>query len=243
MQGKPFGRPSPPPRGRTFDAPSLPPVPVTTVDVCGYRHYVSTVDDRCVPYPSVTTVLGASDRFDRSGLDAWRKAVGEEAALTAKRLGASRGRALHDVCEAYLRNDDDWSVGLMPSVLSNFKAIKPVLDTRVDGIAGIEHPFRCDRLRTGGRVDLAARFDGVESIIDFKGASSPKSRDDIHSYFVQTRAYAEGLREQHGWVARRLVVLLVVDGSPRPSVFVEDPDDWTELMELVFIHDRERERT
>ena len=54
-------------------------------------------------YPSVTTVLGAA--ADKSGLDAWRKAVGEEEANRVSARAARRGTAVHSLCEKLVLNE------------------------------------------------------------------------------------------------------------------------------------------
>ena len=53
--------------------------------------------------PSVTTILA---QIPNPGLDAWRKAVGEEKATEIGRKAAARGTKLHQFSEDYLNQLD-----------------------------------------------------------------------------------------------------------------------------------------
>ena len=50
-------------------------------------------------FPSVTTILGKMT--DQSGLDAWRKRVGEKKADEISKFSANRGTVMHQLCEYY----------------------------------------------------------------------------------------------------------------------------------------------
>jgi len=78
--------------------------------------------------PSVTTVLGVQDK---SGLDAWRKRVGDAEANRVMNQAAVRGTAVHQLAEDYVNNKEDWKAGAMPANLFTFNTIKPLLDERL----------------------------------------------------------------------------------------------------------------
>ena len=174
-------------------------------------------------YPSVTTVLGAGS--DNSWVDEWIARVGKEEAERVSKKATTRGTAVHELVEQYLRNNPQYKRGHMPSNIASFHYIKPFLDKHVGTIAGLEIPLYSDKLRVAGRVDCIAQWDGVWSIVDFKTSKKEKSRDDIHNYFMQESAYSMMMFERTGLVCKQLVTVMTVDDG-KSLVFVEKSRDW-----------------
>ena len=173
---------------------------------------------------SITTVLGAKKK---EALLEWRKRVGEEEANRISRHATTRGSAVHNIAERYLNNEENYLNGeSMPHVLFSWKTIRKILDERVNNIRSQETPLYSDTLRVAGRVDLIADFDNEPAIIDFKTSSRRKSRDDIHTYFMQACAYSFMLQELTEIEIEKLVILMVVDNDPNPIIFVEKREDW-----------------
>jgi len=54
-------------------------------------------------YPSVTTVLSI---IHEESIKAWRAKVGEDEANKISHRASSRGTAVHDIIERYLKNED-----------------------------------------------------------------------------------------------------------------------------------------
>ena len=173
-------------------------------------------------FPSVTTVLGVQDK---SGLLAWRARVGEEEAKRISVQAANRGSDVHLIAENYLNNEADYGKGRMPINLMTFNTLKPVLDARVDNIYFQEAPLYSRKIRTAGRVDLIAEFDGQLSIIDFKTSRKPKKAEWITGYFCQEAFYAAAFFELTGIPIRQIVTLVMVDDD-QPQIFVEQPLKW-----------------
>jgi genome maintenance exonuclease 1 len=122
--------------------------------------------------------------------------------------------------------------------LDAFKSIRPQLDN-INNIHCLETQLYSDHLQVAGTVDCIAEYKGRLSIIDFKTASREKQRDDIHSYFMQTSAYAVMFEERTGIPIDRLVILIAVDDKPDCSVFVERRDDWIgEFLELREVYSK-----
>ena len=163
-------------------------------------------------YPSVTTVLGTV-LPKSAGLEEWAARVGPEEANRNMQRSATRGTALHRMCELYLLNDPDYAKGVMPSILALFKMIKPVLDKRVTTVYGLEIPMYSDYIRVAGTCDLIALFDGVASIIDYKTSEKPKPREWIENYFVQATAYAFMLKELTGLEVKKLVIIMACENG------------------------------
>ena len=67
----------------------------------GRRYYEVKDGNKTViaTLPSVTTVMGSMS--DKSGLDAWRKRVGEEEADRISNLSMNRGTIMHRLIELY----------------------------------------------------------------------------------------------------------------------------------------------
>jgi hypothetical protein len=172
--------------------------------------------------PSITTVLGATQ--DKSGLDAWRKRVGEEEANRVMAQASTRGTAVHQLAEDYVNNEEDWSKGAMPANLFTFNTIKPLLDKHLDNVWIQEAPLYSERLAVAGRVDCIAEWDGVLSIIDYKTSRRPKKREYVEGYFIQEAAYAAMFLERTGVPIKQIVTVIAVDDS-EPQVFVEKTMD------------------
>ena len=118
----------------------------------------------------------------------------------------------------------------MPHVLQLVGAAKKVLDERLDSVVLQECPLYSTQLRTAGRVDLIGEFDGTLSIIDFKTSNRVKTLEDIQDYFIQACAYSVMFEERTGTPIDQLVILMVVDGSSTPLIFIEKTEDWLEKM-------------
>jgi genome maintenance exonuclease 1 len=170
-------------------------------------------------YPSVTAVSGL---HGKQAILEWRKRVGEEEANRVSARASRRGTSIHSLCEDYLRNKE-----VSPDMfdLEAFSSIKHELN-KINNIHCLETQLYSDFLKVAGTVDCVAEYDGRISVIDFKTSARLKSRDDIHSYFMQTAAYAVMFEERTSIPVSRLVILMSVDGQKNASVFIEKRDDW-----------------
>ena len=175
-------------------------------------------------YPSVTTVLS---EYNKEGIIAWRNRVGEEEAKKISSQAATRGTSIHKICEDYLNNDSRYLEGQMPANIFTFKQIQPILDEYVDNIHYLEAPLYSDYLKTAGRVDCIAEFDGKLSIIDFKTSRKPKQKGWIANYFLQTSCYAVMYEERTQIPVSRITIIIAVDDS-EPQIFVEKRDRYIE---------------
>jgi len=175
-------------------------------------------------YPSVTTILS---ELSKAGIAAWRKRVGAEEANRISTQASTRGTKIHQICEDYLNNKPDYLDGQMPANVFTFKQIQPILDQYIDNIQYLEAPLYSDFLKTAGRVDCIAEFDGKLSIIDFKTSRKPKKKEWISNYFMQASCYAVMYEERTEIPVSRTVVIIAVDGS-EPQVFVENRDNFIE---------------
>jgi len=177
-------------------------------------------------YPSVTAVTGL---HGKDAIMAWRKRVGEEEANRVSRRATTRGTRVHTLCEDYISNK---SVTADLFDQEAWQSLVPELN-KINNIHCLETQLYSDHLEVAGTVDCIAEYNGKVSVIDFKTSKRVKKKSDIHSYFMQTSAYAVMFEERTGIPVSRLVILMTVDDEPEASVFVEKRDDWIgEFIEL-----------
>jgi genome maintenance exonuclease 1 len=194
------------------------------------RRYYQTPDD--IAYPSVTTILGA--KKDKTHLNNWIQRVGYEQADKIKVQAGNRGTAIHSICEDYVLNKEHFPEGVMPANIMTFKCIKPALDKHVDNIRAVEAPLYSHRLKTAGRTDLIAEFDGVLSIIDFKTSLKEKKEEWITDYFLQATCYSMMAEELSDLEIKQIAILIAVDGQPEPQVFVKDRQPYVNAVIELF---------
>lgn len=186
------------------------------------RFYVTPAGAR---YPSVTTVIGLGS--DQRWKDEWIERVGAREAAAVSRRATHRGSLVHELAELYLRNEPDYARGFMPAEKSAFKHIRPILDEHVSEVLCLEAPLYSDALKTAGRMDLGALWDGEPAVVDFKTSKREKTLEQIEGYCMQESAYGLMLFERAGIAVKRLVTVITVDDSP-PQVFVQRPKPWLE---------------
>lgn len=196
------------------------------------RHYITPSGNH---YPSVTTVIGAAS--DKTYLDEWRKRVGEEEADLITKRSANRGSMIHDIAEKYVLNDKDYDDGANYIVKQMFSSIALKLDKNLGTVHGVECPLYSDKLRTAGRSDLLAYYNGKLSIIDYKNARQEKKREWILDYFIQETTYAMMAEELFGIEIPQIVTLIAIPGAPCQE-FVAETNDYRSKVEEIFIKNR-----
>lgn len=194
-------------------------VELETETIDGKRFYVTPSGKK---YPSVTTV---SSFLSAKSIKEWRKRVGKEKASRISTQAAVRGTAVHQLCEDYINNVEDYTKKHMPVNIQAFNSIKPILDQNIDNVVMQECPLYSDYLEVGGRVDCIAEWDGVLSVIDFKTSRKTKKKEWIKGYMMQESAYCVMFEERTKIPIRQIVTVITVDNE-EPQVFVEDRDNF-----------------
>lgn len=161
-----------------------------------------------------------------SGLDDWRKRVGDEEADGILRQAGIRGTAIHDMAEKYLLKQD-WKAGHMPVNRMTFNNIIPLLD-RISRLQCLEVRLMSHIVKVAGTVDCIACFDDEPAVIDFKTSRRVVKHDDIHDYFKQASVYSLMFEELTGVVIKKLVIVMACDDHPYSLLFVEDRKKWLE---------------
>jgi genome maintenance exonuclease 1 len=106
-------------------------------------------------------------------------------------------------------------------------------DKHVDNILGIELPLYSTVLKTAGRCDLIAEFDGVPSIIDFKTSRRLKKEEWIESYFLQTTVYSMMFEYMYKIEIPQIAILIAVDHE-EPQLFVKDRGEYVNRVIEIF---------
>jgi len=170
-------------------------------------------------FPSVTTVLGVKKS---ASLEGWRKSIGEDVAKWEMGRAARRGTSTHNLIENYIKGEPASDRSVLP--LGLFRLIKPYLD-QINNIHMLETIMYSKELTIAGQVDCIAEFNGKLSVIDFKTANKERKEDWIHSYFLQTTAYAQMYKEHFGKEIEQIVILCACEDGAM-QVWKKDPKDY-----------------
>ena len=218
-----------------FERQDLPQIDLDSTTINGKRYYW-TPDGAL--YPSVTTVLSSNEE-KKAGLDRWRKKVGEVEANRISRRASDRGTQLHQICEDYLLNKENYLAKHMPLHIELFGHIRPILDENVEVVYGNELALFSHTLRTAGRTDMFCRFQGMNTVVDFKTATKDKKDGWIEDYFLQSTCYAIMLEEVYKdimplHIPQIAIVIAVEDGENKQQLFVKRTSDYREKVLKVF---------
>lgn len=191
-----------------FEADELP----STTSESG-RVYHSPIGD----LRSVTTILG--ERLDKTALNEWKKAVGEEEAAKQSGVASRHGTLVHDTLEKYIRNDPDWDKDISFLDKLIIDPVLPILRISIKEIFGIEYPLWSKHLRTAGKTDIICSWGGELAIADFKTSKTRLSYEDCieRGYFLQTTAYSIMLQERLGVIAPMVVIINIPEHEPPVS--------------------------
>ena len=201
---------------------------VSTKTVNRKRFYVTPTG----LYPSITTVLGVR-KEKQKGLQEWRNRVGNDVANHIMRSAASRGTAVHHMCEDFLNNVEVTKEGrdFLPWCL--FSQLKPVLEKSINNIHAQECGLWSEKYRLAGRVDCIAEWNGVPSIIDFKTSRSERKDDYNFEYYMQASAYAEMFEERTGIEINQIVILVVTEDGLVQEFVKEKHEYLPHLIETI----------
>lgn len=162
----------------------------------GPTRYYITPDGK---FPSMTSMLSI---LDDGGIDAWKKAVGEEEANKIVTEAANRGNALHDYNELYLKNQLKRS-DLKGQARTLFNRIKRYLDC-IQLVVGTEEHLYSKLYGFAGTADAIVMLDDEITMVDHKNSRRPidlnkdYGRKKLFKYMLQCVGYAIALEEMKG---------------------------------------------
>ena len=165
-------------------------------------------------FPSVTTVTG----WEKQHIFAkWRKNNPEESVRVC-----TRGNKLHSIIENYLNNET-----VINETVTNedelFLSMKSHID-KINNIRALETPLYSKILGLAGRLDCIAEYEKELCVIDFKGSTRVKSKNDIENYFLQATAYALMWQERTGEACKKICIIIGTE-TGLTQVFVENTID------------------
>lgn len=186
----------------------------------GFRVYETPEGNR---YPSITTML--ANTTDKSGLDDWRKRVGEEEANRISRRATEHGTRIHELAELAFQNDDSWK-RCNPIEKNIVHQIIESLKPNLGEIWAQETMVYSDELKLAGTFDMLAEYKGELTVIDFKTARSEKKDEWIQDYYLQSAFYAVALEERTGIkvndtlivIATRFGEIQLKEGKAEPHI-------------------------
>lgn len=148
-------------------------------------------------YPSITTMLSATDDEGNTALRAWRKAVGQEAATRITQTAAKRGTQWHAFCEQFLTGQPyAWQSLTEPNDISYAALVGQTLNTYIKSVVASETRVVSTTYGLAGRLDVGVQLhDGRYAIVDFKTGKKPKTGNRLQNYGIQATFYADALTE------------------------------------------------
>ena len=220
----------------------------------GKRFYEVKQDGKVVAtLPSVTTVMG--EMSDKSGLERWKKKVGEEEARRISQLSMNRGTIMHRQIELYksYTGTPEEARKKLEEACSTDEEILDIVNKK-DGELYLEEAWKMfdkfwyNQSRFFSRVDEvldAERFlwtlkggeyagtldnvsrmkDGSIQIIDYKNSRKPKRIDWIQDYFRQTAAYWVAYWDRTGIKADGAEIWIANEVDDVPQCFTLDQED------------------
>lgn len=156
--------------------------------------------------PGPTTVISSTSGKDWSE---WRANNPEE----AKRV-LQRGTDLHKAIENFFNTGE---LSDQPLFQLAYTEVLQHIDLVV-----AEHLVYSSR-GYGGTLDCLAYWDDQLTIIDWKGATKPKSSDAVYDYLLQVSAYHQALAECDGIAADRCVIVVLPEGRKKAQFFELPP--------------------
>lgn len=147
--------------------------------------------------PSVTTILSATK--DMTGLNEWRKRIGEDKANQITREAAGVGTAMHSNLERFIvgiqRQPGNNPVHVQANKMANV-IIENGL-SKVSEVWAMEQSLYFPGLYSG-TTDLVCVYNGNPSVCDYKQTNKPKKEEWIDDYKIQLTAYIMAHNEVYG---------------------------------------------
>jgi len=192
----------------------------TTAD--GTRIY--TIDSK--PYPSITSVIKATDKEGKAALAKWRAEIGSEAAQKISTAAAVAGTRWHTFCEKYLTKQSvDWRYFDEPKSAFLANNIAIAFEENVKTVIASEIAIKSDFYGIAGRMDLAIQLaNGEYAILDFKTGRKEKYGNRLRQAAIQGCFYGDALTEHRPDIKVTKVVIMQI--LPKCVMWQESPMEY-----------------
>jgi len=227
---------------------------IKRVSLLGKRFYEV---EGCGVFPSVTTVLSTTG--DKTGLERWKKRVGQEEAERIAKEATNRGSVMHKHLEIYLGQDltqdkenllksskdlagtdaeinsfNDKAKDLGQDLFMKFYKNDDFFPTIENTIFQEKFLwFNKDGIGYAGTVDnFSLLKDGSRKVIDFKTAKKPKNDNWIIDYKLQVAAYSIAIWQRHGIKPDGAEIWIANEIDDVPQKFILSFDELRFFFEL-----------
>jgi len=179
-----------------------------TETIDGTRYYL--IDNN--KYPSITSVIKATDKEGSAALAKWRNAIGKEAAQKITTNSAIAGTKWHSFCEKYLTHQPiDWRYFIEPEASFQANNIADALNENIESVIASETAIKSDYYGIAGRMDVAVKLkDGRYAVMDFKTGRKEKSGNRLERAMIQSAFYGLALAENTNITPTVVVVLQIL---------------------------------
>jgi RecB family exonuclease len=227
---------------------------INRVQENGLRFYRVTEEGKEIAkLPSVTTILGNTK--DKSGLEKWRKKVGEEEADRISTLSMNRGTVMHRLIELYkplegtkterlnelkkLAADDDEVNQFNEEsdlflkegwkfFMKFYLNSSNFFDRVKEVVMAEEFLWTAKQGGWAGTVDnISEMIDGKVVIIDYKNSRKPKRDEWIQDYYMQAAAYWIAYWDREGVKATGAEIWIANEIDSIPQCFSLTESDLT----------------
>lgn len=180
------------------------------------NHILSNLDNltQDEKYPGVTKVL--SHTKDMSGLNEWRKRVGEEEADRIVKESTDIGSSLDMILFNHFKGVDcsqyknELGYTLYKQMLPSLHKIEPI---------ALQLKVWSNRLKVMGFIDCLCYYDGVLTLLDFKNSKKLKDDKYLLDYYLQCTLYCMMLKDMFNIVVKQIVLMIAIrEGSPVPQI-------------------------
>jgi hypothetical protein len=143
--------------------------------------------------PSVTSILQATQSEEKkASLANWKARVGAAEANRIKNDASSRGTSMHSHLEKYLLGQLNLEL-LEEEASKSKKMADEIIEQGIKGklseIYGTEATLYYPS-KYAGTCDAVGKYEGQETIIDFKQSNKPKKEEWVEDYYLQLGAYS-----------------------------------------------------
>ena len=227
---------------------------ITRVSENGLRFYrVTEGDKEIAKLPSVTTILGNTK--DKSGLEKWRKKVGEEEADRISTLSMNRGTVMHRLIELYkpLQGTKTERLNELKKLAADDEEVNQFneesdlflkegwkffmkfylnssnfFDRVKNVVMAEEFLWTAKQGGWAGTVDnISEMIDGKVVIIDYKNSRKPKRDEWIQDYYMQAAAYWIAYWDREGVKASGAEIWIANEIDSIPQCFSLTESDLT----------------
>lgn len=177
-------------------------------------------------YPSITTMIKATDFEGTKALQEWRERVGTEAATRITTTSAAKGTRWHRFSELFFMKKPTWPCLTDVKDVPYGATLGHLLNEKIETVIASESRVISPRYGLAGRVDVGVKLhDGRSAIIDFKTGRREKSGNRLENYFIQTTFYADALTDV--WEDETIDTVIIVQLLPNSIVWQESHvDHW-----------------